>query len=116
MHGEPAIMAANAAECAADQNAFWPYQAQLFAQIASQGASVVNVENMQRIGTELGLDEATLSTCLAEEPHRQALQASVAQAISLGLPGTPSILVNGQRLDSLEYTALADAVTAALGQ
>lgn len=114
MHGEPATLSANAAECAADQNAFWPYHDRLFAQISAQGAAAVTVENMRTLATEFNLDENAFGACLTQQTHNQDIQASVNEAIALGLPGTPSILVDGQRVDSLDYAVLADAVNAAL--
>lgn len=107
-------MAANGAECAAEQNAFWPYHDRLFAQIAAQGASAATVENMRSLAAEFNLDEAAFSSCLTQQTHNRTIQESVNQAIAMGLPGTPSILVNGERLDSLDYTVLSNAVNAAL--
>lgn len=107
-------MSANAAECAADQNAFWPYHDRLFAQISAQGAAAVTIENMRTLASEFTLDENAFTTCMTQQTHNQEIQASVNEAIALGLPGTPSILVDGQRLDSLDYAALSSAVNAAL--
>ena len=116
MHGAPATTAANAAECAADQNSFWPYHDQLFAQISAQGASAVTIENMSALADSFHLDDATFTTCVTQQTHSQEVQDSVNQAIAQGFPGTPTILVNGQMLDSLDYDTLRNAVNAALAQ
>ncbi|MCB0091882.1 MAG: thioredoxin domain-containing protein, partial [Caldilineaceae bacterium] len=59
---------------------------------------------------------ATFTTCVTQQTHSQEVQDSVNQAIAQGFPGTPTILVNGQMLDSLDYDTLNSAVNAALAQ
>lgn len=119
MHAPGAEMAAMAAECAADQGAFWPYHDRLFIE-ASRGQPAMRVERLIDYAKDLGLDERAFQQCITSQEHRNAVTASVTQAIALGLGSTPSILVDDQLVDNpFDYNAfraLIDQRLAAVGQ
>jgi protein-disulfide isomerase len=90
-------MAGLAAECAADQNLFWPYHDQLFA-AQGEGQAGYTLERLVERAKTVGLDESQFSQCLAGRQHQPALDASLKQATELGLDSTPSVLINGKRM------------------
>ena len=64
----------------------------------------------------LGLDSSQLRQCLAGGTHRAAVAAAEADALRLGLAGTPSVFVNGREiaLGADPGQSLIDAVEAAV--
>jgi protein-disulfide isomerase len=88
-------MAALAAECAAEQNLFWPYHDRLF-EAQDQGQAGYTLEELTRLATVAGLDEEQFSQCMAGQQHLDSVQESVQQANELGITSTPSVFVNGQ--------------------
>lgn len=118
-HEPGASMAAQASLCASDQGAFWTYHNRLFA-AQSQGQSGYTIDALTRYADELGLDSRALLQCMSSQQYREQTAASAAEAISLGLNATPSILVNGTRManpfDYNELTALIEQELGAAGQ
>lgn len=105
-HGETAFLAAQAAECAADQGGFWVYHDRLF-NATDEGPAGFTLDRLQSYATEVGLDGAALSQCVVSQKYADEVQASVAEAISMGLNSTPSILVNGQLFENgFDYQGL----------
>lgn len=109
-HGETAFLAAQAAECAADQGAFWLYHDRLF-RATNEGPAGFTIDRLTAYAQELGLDSARLSQCVISQQYSDEVQASVGQAIGLNLMSTPSIIVNGRLVEEpFNYQALADEI------
>ncbi len=82
--------AAEAAECAADQGAFWDYHDQNFE------AKTLTVDDLKARAAGLGLDTAKFNTCL-DTGAKAALVSSQEDAGSqAGVQGTPAFLINGE--------------------
>ena len=118
-HEPGASTSAQAAECAADQGAFWPMHDKLFAG-QNSGAAAFSAERMITYAEDLGLDSRVFTQCLTGQEHFQAVQESLGQAMSLGLNSTPSLLINNQLVDNpMDYAAVSaeiDRLLAAAGQ
>jgi protein-disulfide isomerase len=108
--------AANAAECAAEQGLFWPYHDLLFAQQGLQGRDTVSPSNLKRLGTQIGgLDTAQFNACVDSNKYQELIYRDVQEGNDLGVTGTPSIFVNGTKVDaSQDYNAVKAAIEAAL--
>jgi protein-disulfide isomerase len=99
-------MAALAAECAAEQNLFWPYHDRLF-EAQDQGQAGYTIEELTRLAAVAGLNESQFSQCMASQQHLDSVQQSVQQANELAITGTPTVFVNGQRVtNSFDYAGL----------
>lgn len=110
-HEPAASLAAQASECAADQNAFWPYHDQLFPLASNRGASAVTLDALQEIAQNLGLDSGEFSRCMNSQKHWDKVRESVNQAISLKLTSTPSIVINGKVVEQpFDYQALSSEI------
>lgn len=90
--------AAEAAEAAAAQDAFWAYHDALYerqrewAQLDANGARDFFVS----LAGELGLNTDQFSSELDSDFHAPKVNANYDEAIALQLPGTPSVLLDGQ--------------------
>lgn len=93
VHGEKAVLAAGAAECASEQNAFWGYHDMLY---LNQGSVDFGAENLKRFAEELGLDSDSFNTCLESERYMDKLAADLDEARQVGVSGTPSFLIDGK--------------------
>lgn len=98
IHRPHAQWAAEAARCAADQGQFWAYRAVLFSNQRKWTKG-----DLMRYAEELKLDTQPFNQCLDDGKHREAVEKDTAEAKSLGLPGTPSYVINGQRIDIAGY-------------
>jgi len=90
VHGQEAVLAAGAAECASEQNAFWEYHDMLF---LSAGTVDFSVENLKQFAEELELDSDSFNTCLDSERYMDKLAADVDEARRRGVSGTPTFFV-----------------------
>jgi len=92
---EESIHAAEAGECAADQEAFWPYHDLLFAQLA-QGNGNFSRGNLKQFAAELDLDTATFNECLDSGKYTDLIRDQTMDARSIGIQSTPTFIINGR--------------------
>ena len=85
--------AAQAAQCAYDQDKFWEYHDLLF-----ERASSLRVGDLKSYAVELGLDTTTFNLCLDSGQHRATVDKDLQDAYQRRFRGTPSFLVNDQPL------------------
>lgn len=83
-------MAAQAAECADEQGAFWEYHDALFSSKLELGDSAY-----RQYADELGLDSEALVSCVEAGRFADEVQADARYAAGLGVSGTPTFFVNG---------------------
>jgi protein-disulfide isomerase len=92
MHPE-AIPAAEAADCAGEQGAYWKYHDALFAQQYGLSRSAYD-----HYAADLGLDSKAFASCLDSQRNLSKVQANASDAASAGLNSTPSFVINGRVL------------------
>ena len=85
--------AAEAGQCAFDQGKFWEYHDYIYEQARSLSTS-----DLKTFAKETGLDTAQFNQCLDSEQNKAKIDHNLDQAYRLGLPGTPSFVVNDQKL------------------
>jgi protein-disulfide isomerase len=94
--GEESNWAAQASECAADQNAFWEYHDLLFESQKGENQGAFNQDNLKQFAMDLGLDSKTFDECMDTGKYASAVQSQTAMAQQLGVRSTPSFVINGQ--------------------
>jgi Na+/H+ antiporter NhaA len=105
-----AQLAAEAAEAAAAQGAFWPMHDLL---MTHQDA--LEVGDLERYADQLGLDLGRFSDDLRERTQTLRIATDVDSADLSGVTGTPSFFVNGRRHDGgYDLTTLSRLVRQAL--
>jgi Na+/H+ antiporter NhaA len=87
-----AQMAAEAAEAAAAQGAFWPMHDRLL-----ESQDRLTARDLRRDAAELGLEVEHLWDELRRREHAERVAEDVASADASGVAGTPSFFINGQR-------------------
>ena len=109
-HEPGASLAAQASECAADQGRFWAYHDRVF-QATSSGPSAFLMERLIDYALELELDRDSFTNCLTSQLHLLAISESLQVARAAGHNSTPTVLVNGVRVDNpLDYNAVSSAI------
>jgi protein-disulfide isomerase len=89
-----AFLAARAARCAGDQNAYWQFHDVLFANQLSWAGQANPVSDFSGYAEDLGLDEATFRQCVQSDRHAQVVSANQLLAIQLGAQSTPTVIID----------------------
>ncbi len=89
-------IAAQAAECAADQQRFWDYHNYLYAERERTGQLVATKDKLIEFAGVLNLDTETFSKCLNEDLTLARVQQDAQEGQKVGVRGTPSFLINGK--------------------
>jgi protein-disulfide isomerase len=114
--GEESIWAAEAAECANEQDRFWEYHDKLFDEQSAENQGAFSKDNLKRFAADLGLDTGQFNECLDAGRYRSVVQDEIEEAQRRRISSTPSVLVNGQLVQNWNnYQALQAAIEAALG-
>lgn len=92
---EESLYAAEAGECAADQEAFWPYHDLLFAQL-NYGDGDFSRESLKQLAADLGLDTAAFNECMDSEKYADLIRNQTMDARSIGIQSTPTFIINGR--------------------
>ena len=104
-----AFKAAEAAEAAREQDKYWEYTALLF-----RNQSALEVANLKQYATSLGLDRARFDAALDSGKFADKVRRDILDGDKVGVSGTPSLFVNGRRVNDRTYEGLKAAIEAAL--
>lgn len=85
--------AAEASECAGDQNKFWEYNDQLFAE-----QDKISPDFLKELAQEIGLNTEEFNQCLDSGKYASLVEEDLQQGLSIGVRGTPGNFINGQLL------------------
>ena len=111
---EDSTAAAEAAYCAADQNAFWQYKTQLFTYNTYTGAYTES--NLIDYAKKVGLDVEAFKQCLQSDDHLDDVAADKVYATTLGVNATPVFSVNGTLVYSNELVATVESALASASE
>jgi protein-disulfide isomerase len=89
--------AAEAAVCAADQDKFWAYHDQLFANQNRLGTA-----DLKQHAADLGLDTAKFNACVDGQQSKARVDADLRTGQEAGVDGTPAFFVNGRLLSGAQ--------------
>ncbi|GAA4793622.1 DsbA family protein [Streptomyces ziwulingensis] len=89
--------AAQAAEEAAEQGQGWPYVEAVLGRTAELGRAGEPL--LIEVARELGLDTEEFDTALIDGRHMLIVDADQAEGKAIGVTGTPTYVIDGERLD-----------------
>lgn len=102
--------AAEASECASEQDGFWEYHDKLF-----ENQSSYSVENFKKWASDLGLKSSQFNNCLDSGKYAQKVQADAKEGQEKGVDGTPATFINGQLISgALPYATFKEAIDSLL--
>lgn len=109
-----AIPAAVAAEAAGQQGKFFEYHDLLFANQTEWSTAVAPQALFLTYAEELGLDMDTFRRHMRSSLLRDHVRASVEEGRGLGITGTPTFFLNGQRMQVSTYEDFMTQIAAAV--
>lgn len=104
-HRPRAQWAAEAAMCAADQDRYWAYHAQLF-----NNQKQWTKDELKSYAKTLGLDTQAFNKCLDSEAKKSTVDAMTNEAKAAKLQGTPTFFVNGKQVDLNQFATNPKAI------
>jgi protein-disulfide isomerase len=100
--GQESQWAAEASECAGEQGKFWEYHDLLMAnQGAARNNGAFSKANLKQFGTQLGLNADQFGACVDSDKYAGKVQAETAAGRQRGISRTPTVIVNGQRIEGV---------------
>ena len=111
IEGQESPGAAEATECAAEQNAFWEYHDTLYLNRRGVDVGTFMPDNLKIFARELGLDTEAFNACLDEGKYRDKVVDDYNEARRREVPGTPTFFV-GQTMvvGAKPYSAFETAI------
>ena len=108
--------AANAAMCANEQDKFWEMHSILYANWNGENQGAFSSRRLQAMAESLGLDMDAFNSCFSANKYEGEIQADFDLGGQMGVSGTPTVFVNGQRVGQPRqvpsYPEIAAAVNA----
>jgi protein-disulfide isomerase len=104
-----AVPAAEAARCAADQGAFWPYHDLLYAKQAEWENSSQPLAQFAAYAEQQKLDRGAFETCFNSHAHRATITQLYQDSSSGGVNQTPTFAIDGKAYYANELRAAIDA-------
>ena len=85
--------AAEAGQCAFDQGKFWQYHDLLYSK-----APALSINDLKSYAAQISLNTTRFDQCLDSQQDKAKVDQSMAEARGYGFIGTPSFIVNGQKV------------------
>jgi len=94
--GDESIIAAAAAECANEQDAFWPYHDKLFEEQRGENSGAFSFDRLKSFAGDLGLDQPAFDKCLDSTRTQQLVFDETQAGREAGADSTPTFFINGE--------------------
>jgi protein-disulfide isomerase len=122
--GPESTAAAEAAECAEDQNALWAYHDALYSgKVAddekggSEDDGYFTRALFIQLAGQVGMNVATFTACIDSDKYATTVANEKTTASAAGVDSTPTFYVNGTQILGAEpYSVFQQAINTALGQ
>ena len=112
--GEESFRAAEATECAADQNKFWEFHDTVFENWKGVNEGRFSDDNLKGFASLLQLDRAAFDSCLDSGKYRGKVEADLRLGERLGVYSTPTLFVNRRKVEPASYDELARIIESAI--
>ena len=96
--------AAQAGQCAAEQDAFWAYHDYIY-ESTPEGA--LADRDLKQYAGDIGLDTGAFNECLDSDRYFDYIRNDMQEARRAGARGTPTFLINGQAVSSQPNAMIA---------
>ena len=112
--GEESFRAAEATECASDQDKFWEYHDTVFENWKGVNQGAYSDDNLKGFATRLQLDRDAFDSCLDSGKYRGKVEEDLHLGERLGVNSTPSLFLQGRRIQAADYNELAQLIESAI--
>jgi protein-disulfide isomerase len=103
--------AAEAAQCAAEQDGFWAFHDYIYENLEAYPS--LSQDRVRQIATELGLDSGAFDTCLSSGRYRAFVNQAIRDGQAAGVRGTPTFFVNDRQVFP-SYEGMVEAINSIL--
>lgn len=116
--GPASVLAANASECANEQNKFWDMHKYLFDnQPPESDTSMFTVDKLTQVAGTLGLDTNKFNSCLSTNKYQKNVDKDQSEGQAAGVSGTPTMFINGVSVVGAEpYDTIKKQIETALAE
>ncbi len=116
--GPASTVAANAGECANEQNQFWAFHDYMYQhQPDETDTSMYTVDNLSKIAGGLGMDQSQFQSCLSSKKYDSNVSKDLSEGSTAGVSGTPTTFVNGIAIvGAVPYSQIKQQIDTALNQ
>ncbi|MDQ3686016.1 MAG: thioredoxin domain-containing protein [Acidobacteriota bacterium] len=104
-----AFKSAEAAEAAREQGKFWEYVSLLFG-----NQSALDSANLKEYATRVGLDRRKFDAALDSGKYAEKVQRDLQDGTRFGVNSTPTLFVNGRRIEDRSYEGVKSIIENAL--
>jgi protein-disulfide isomerase len=116
-----AVPIANAARCANEQNKFWEFNKAVFQIVLdiSDGKETkdpTSKETWLYLAKDFGLNIDQFKKCIDENRYLKQIQQDSQEAQNLGFTGTPSFIINNEKISGLDLNKLDQTLNKFLNQ
>jgi protein-disulfide isomerase len=119
--GPESTAAAEAADCAEDQNKLWVYHNALYSAKVADDASggseddgFFSTAELLKLGQQVGLNMTTFTSCVDNNTDGNLVTQEQTAAAGVGVNSTPTFFINGQMITGAEpYTTFQQALDSA---
>jgi len=102
--------AAEASECAAEQDKFWEFAGKLF-----ENQSRLGTDYYKELASELGLNTKKFNSCVDSGKYKDKVESDYQEGVAAGVRGTPGSFINGQPLNGAQpYETVKAAIDSLL--
>lgn len=109
--------AAEATECAGQQNAFWPMHDAIFLNQTAWSNNPEAVAMFKDLAHQLDLDTSTFNTCLDSNATKGKIEGDLAAGVAAGVSGTPTIFIHDLAVSgALPFAAFSEIIEATLAK
>ncbi len=91
--GDESTWAAEAAECAGDQNSYWEYHDFLFSHQSGENQGTFSKDNLKKFAVDLKLNTEEFNQCLDSGKYTQFVQNQASYAHQFGISSTPTFII-----------------------
>jgi protein-disulfide isomerase len=111
--GPESQTAAQAAECAGDQNKFWAYANYLFTHQNGENTGAFSPDALKGFAAQLGLNQSAFNSCLDSGKYSALVHQQAVEGQQRGVNVTPTFFINGQKFEgALPYNQMAAIIDA----
>ncbi len=94
MKHEGAVTAAEAAQCAFEQNMFWEYHDRIF----ENGVENIGEDTLKQYAVDVGLDTVQFNECFDTDKHHNEVEKDYHDGVAAGVTGTPTFFINNRTI------------------
>lgn len=112
--GEESFKAAEATECARDQDRFWEYHDTVFENWDGVNKGAYSDDKLKGFANRLQLDRDAFDSCLDGGKYRGKVEEDLHLGERMGVNSTPSLFLQGRRIQVADYSELAGLIESAI--